>query len=75
MINKNITTVSSVTMFHGCTITNLNITINKLKCVTLSALKTYDVMGSQVFAYMLALKLLKLLHKSVSFMIHLIHRI
>ena len=70
-----ITTVSSATMFHGCTITHLNITINKSKCVKLWALKTYKVMGSQVFVYMLTLKLLKLLHKPVSFMIHLIHEI
>ena len=32
-------------MFHGCTIANLNITINKLKCVKLCDLKTLDVTG------------------------------
>ena len=56
-----LTTVNSVTntrtiqqtpMFHGCTITNLNITINKWKCVKVSAFKTFEVTGpQQVFAY------------------------
>jgi hypothetical protein len=56
-----LTTVNSVTntrtiqqtpMFHGCTITNLNITINKWKCAKLSAFKTFEVTGPhQVFAY------------------------
>jgi hypothetical protein len=56
-----LTTVNSVTntrtiqqtpMFHGCTITNLNIAINKWMCVKLSAFKTFEVTGPhQVFAY------------------------
>ena len=56
-----LTTVNSVTntrtiqqtpMFHGCTITNLNITINKWKCVKVSAFKTFEVTGPhQGFAY------------------------
>ena len=56
-----LTTVNSVTntrtiqqtpRFHGCTITNLNITINKWKCVKVSAFKTFEVTGPhQVFAY------------------------
>ena len=46
-----LTTVNSVTntrtiqqtpMFHGCTITNLNITINKWKCVKVSAFKIFE---------------------------------
>jgi hypothetical protein len=57
-----LTTVNSVTntrtiqqtpMFHGCTITNLNITINKLKCVKVSAFKSFEVTGPhQIFAFM-----------------------
>ena len=56
-----LTTVNSVTntrtiqqtpMFHGCTITNLNITINKSykwKCVKVSAFKTFEVRGHTKF--------------------------
>jgi hypothetical protein len=33
-------------MFHGCIITNLNITINKWKCVKVSAFKTFRGHGA-----------------------------
>ena len=55
-----LTTVNSVTntrtiqetpMFHGCTITNLNITINKWKCVKVSAFKTFEVTGPHQVVY------------------------
>ena len=48
----NTRTIQQTPMFHGCTITNLNITINKWKCVKVSAFKTFEVTGPhQVFAY------------------------
>ena len=43
----NIRTIQQTPMFHGCTITNLNITINKRKCVKVSAFKTFEVTGPQ----------------------------
>jgi hypothetical protein len=66
-----LTTVISVTntrsiqktpMFHDCTKTHLNITINKWKCAKLWAMNTFEVTGPhQVFVYMLlTFKLLKL---------------
>ena len=83
MNNTNITTVNSATntilvqetaLFHGCTITNFNITLSKIKCVNPCALNTFDVIGAnQVCVYiLLTYKLLKLFHKPVSFMGHLI---
>ena len=71
-----LTTVISVTntrsiqktpMFHDCTKTHLNITINKWKCAKLWALNTFEVTGPyQVFVYMLlTFKLLKLFRKPV----------
>ena len=48
----NTRTIQQTPMFHGCTITNLNIATNKWKCVKLSAFKTFEVTGPhQVFAY------------------------
>jgi len=34
-------------MFHGCTIANLNTTINKLRCAKLCALNTIEVTEQQ----------------------------
>jgi len=33
--------ITTDNMFHGCTIPKLNITINKLRCVNLCALKAF----------------------------------
>ena len=41
----NTRSIQQTPMLHGCTIANLNITINKLKCVKLCDLKTLDVTG------------------------------
>jgi hypothetical protein len=48
----NTRTIQQTPMFYGCTITNLNITINKWKCVKVSAFKTFEVTWPHhVFAY------------------------
>ena len=83
MNNLNTTTVNFPTktrsiqqtpLFHGCTITNFDITKNKIKCVNLCAFNTFEVTGAhKVFVYiLLRFKLLKLFHKPFSVMGHLI---
>ena len=50
----NARSIQQTPIFHGCTLTNLNITIKKYKCVKLCALKTIEVTGPhQVFVDML----------------------
>jgi hypothetical protein len=66
--------IQQTPLFHDCTITNFNNSISKIKWINLFALDTFEVTGAhQVFVYiLLTFRLLKLFHKPVSFMGHLI---
>ena len=73
---KTLTTVNSVTntrtiqqtpMFHGCTITNLNITINKWKCVKFPPLKLSRSRGHTKFLLIVNILIIEIVSQTRCF--------
>ena len=63
----NTRTIQQIPMFHGCTITNLNITINKWKCVKVSPLKLSRSRGHTKFLLIVNILIIEIVSQTRCF--------